>query len=224
MLTAARARQKNIKVELSFITHERQPLGIFGEQASERVVRLLEHNGIDLLVSASCEVPAPNQVRINRVQEERGLRDARAGDRSRLLEVARVVSLPELFGPYARGLPVAENGFIPIDRYCHVSGEHSVYAAGDATDFPVKHGGIAAQQADTAAESIAASAGAPVRPRPFHPMLDGLLVTGAEPYHLSAWLVGRQPFGSDPVAEYGSTQPPKVMAHHLVTHLEQFGS
>jgi len=31
-----------------------------------------------------------------------------------------------------------------------------VYAAGDAADFPVKTGGLAAQQADAAAESIAA--------------------------------------------------------------------
>ena len=35
-----------------------------------------------------------------------------------------------------------------------------VFAAGDITSFPVKQGGIAAQQADAAAEMIAANAGA----------------------------------------------------------------
>ena len=38
-----------------------------------------------------------------------------------------------------------------------------MYAAGDASDFPIKHGGLASQQADAAAEAIAALAGADVR-------------------------------------------------------------
>ena len=37
----------------------------------------------------------------------------------------------------------------------------AVYAAGDATDFPIKQGGLATQQADAVAERIAARAGAP---------------------------------------------------------------
>jgi len=37
-----------------------------------------------------------------------------------------------------------------------------VYAAGDATDFPVTHGGLAAQQADSVAAAIAAAVGADV--------------------------------------------------------------
>ena len=63
----------------------------------------------------------------------------------------------------------AHNGFIPIDAHCKVVGLDRVYAAGDATDFAVKFGGIASQQADTAAEAIAALAGAPIEPKPFHP-------------------------------------------------------
>jgi sulfide:quinone oxidoreductase len=42
-----------------------------------------------------------------------------------------------------------------------------VLAAGDATDFPVKHGDIAAQQADAVAETIAAQLGAIAAPEPF---------------------------------------------------------
>ena len=40
-----------------------------------------------------------------------------------------------------------------------------MYAAGDATTCAIKQGGVAAQQADAAAEAIAARAGAPVEPR-----------------------------------------------------------
>jgi sulfide:quinone oxidoreductase len=42
-----------------------------------------------------------------------------------------------------------------------------VYAAGDITAFPVKQGGIAAEQADAVAEMLASEAGADVTPAPF---------------------------------------------------------
>jgi sulfide:quinone oxidoreductase len=44
--------------------------------------------------------------------------------------------------------------------------------------FPVKQGGLAAQEADAASESIAAAAGADVVPQPFKPVLRGVLLTG----------------------------------------------
>ena len=50
-----------------------------------------------------------------------------------------------------------------------------MFAAGDATAFPIKQGGLAAQQADAVAASIAAHAGADVTARPFRPVLRGLL-------------------------------------------------
>jgi sulfide:quinone oxidoreductase len=55
-----------------------------------------------------------------------------------------------------------------------------VYAAGDATDFPVKYGGIAAQQADAAAAAIAAVAGAATEPTPFDGVVHGALISGQE--------------------------------------------
>jgi sulfide:quinone oxidoreductase len=54
------------------------------------------------------------------------------------------------------------------------------------TAFPIKQGGLAAQQADAAAESIAALAGASIEPRPFKPVLRGLLLTGLSPRFLRA--------------------------------------
>ena len=53
-------------------------------------------------------------------------------------------------------------------------GEH-VFAAGDATDFPVKQGGLGTQQADVAAAGIAALAG-DHEPERFDPVLRGVLL------------------------------------------------
>ncbi len=69
-----------------------------------------------------------------------------------------------------------------------MEGLADVYAAGDITDFPVKQGGLATQQADAVAEAIAARAGADVTPRPFEPVLRGLVLTGETPRYLRAEL------------------------------------
>ena len=60
-----------------------------------------------------------------------------------------------------------------------MSGAEDVYAAGDGTNFPIKQGGIACQQADAVAEVIAKAAGASLEPRSFRPVLRGRLITGA---------------------------------------------
>jgi sulfide:quinone oxidoreductase len=66
-------------------------------------------------------------------------------------------------------------------------GEH-VFAAGDATDFPIKHGGLGAQQADVAAAMIAAFAGVEVEREPLRPVIRGILHTGAAPLYLTTRL------------------------------------
>src|SRR5262249_55559977 len=65
-------------------------------------------------------------------------------------------------------------------------GLEDVYAAGDITAFALKQGGLAAQQADTVAEAIAADLGAALTPKPFRPVLRGLLLTGGAPLYLRA--------------------------------------
>jgi sulfide:quinone oxidoreductase len=75
-------------------------------------------------------------------------------------------------------VPRGPDGFIATDLQCKVNGLDAVYAAGDATWFPVKQGGIAAQQADVVAAAIAAQAGAEVPLRGFRPVLRGALLTG----------------------------------------------
>ena len=91
-----------------------------------------------------------------------------------------------------------------------------MWAAGDATSFPVKQGGLAAQQADAVAESIAARAGAPVRPQPFRPVLRGVLLTGRG----KAWLRG--PHDDDPGAAERRAlfwPPTKIAGRYLSPYL-----
>jgi sulfide:quinone oxidoreductase len=91
------------------------------------------------------------------------------------------VALPALQVPAVPGLPQRHNGFVQTDAAMHVEGLNAVWAAGDATWFPIKQGGLAAQQADASARSIAARAGAHVPLETFQPVLRGILVTGEVP-------------------------------------------
>ena len=76
-----------------------------------------------------------------------------------------------------------------------------MYAAGDATDFEIKQGGIACQQADAAAEAIAADAGVAIEPTPFAPVLRGLLLTE----HDTRWM--QRNLGREGGAEAASDWP-----------------
>lgn len=207
LMTAQRAWEMNEDVSVSLVTPEDAPLAIFGTTVSEAVERLLVKHGIVTIPSAHCETP------------EQGLVSIHPGTRQ--LHVDRVISLPELFGPSTPGVPKgSENGFIPIDVHCQVPGLERVYAAGDATDFPVKHGGIAAQQADTAAEAIAALAGAPVEPTKFHPVIHAILLGGEKPLYLSAHITGGHGSSSE-VSDTPTWSPPtKIAAKYLAPYLE----
>ena len=143
------------------------------------------------------------------------------GPGDRRLQVDRVIALPELKGPPLAGIPVTDGGFIPVDAHSQVPGVGPIYAAGDATDFAIKHGGIASQQADAAAEAIAASAGAPVTPRPFAPVVRGMLLTGDKPLYMVVRLAaGQEP--SSEVSDRPSWSPPvKIAAKYLAPYLEQ---
>ena len=104
------------------------------------------------------------------------------------LEADHVVALPRLKGPRIKGIPSDSQGFILTDGSGCVVGLEDVFAAGDATAFPVKQGGLAAQQADAAAEEIACLAGADVAAEPFQPVLRGLILTGGTPLYARAEL------------------------------------
>ena len=93
-------------------------------------------------------------------------------------------------GPAIPGLPADEDGFIPVDQHSRVRGADDVYAAGDGTNFPLKQGGLATQQADAAAEEIAHQLGAAGEPEPFRPVLRGQLLTGDASLHMRAEIAG----------------------------------
>jgi sulfide:quinone oxidoreductase len=207
LLTAQRAWEMGPELHITILTPERAPLIVFGEDASREVAQQLTDRGIEVITSAYCEIPKAKTINVS------------PGDRQ--LEFDRIVALPELRGPALAGIPQVGGGFIPIDEYCQVRGARHVFAAGDATDFPVKHGGIAAQQADTAAGSIAALAGAPILPHTFDPVLEGVLVTGDEPRYFRTQLTGGHGSDQEIVGIPVPASTPKIAARYLTAHLEQ---
>jgi sulfide:quinone oxidoreductase len=208
LMTAARAQDMNIELMITIATPEDAPLAIFGQAASEAVRRLLEENGILTITSAHCEVHDPGRVAIN--------------PGSRHLDADRIVAMPELRGASVQGVPGRSvGGFIPIDVYCKVRGLERVWAAGDATDFAIKHGGIAAQQADIAAQGIAALAGVAEKPESFRPVIQGILLTGGQPRYLSADVTGGHGSSSQ-ITEHPTWSPAtKIAAKYLAPYLEE---
>lgn len=205
LMTAAHVAERKLrKVELHLVTHESQPLELFGPAASDAVRELLEERGIEL--------------HTDRVATDAGDGELRMAP-GPPLPADRVVSLPKLVGPGIKGLPTDSDGFVPVDLHGLVQGLEHVYAAGDATTCPLKQGGVAAQQADAAAEAIAALAGADIDPRPFRPVLRGLLLTGGTPRYLRAEVAGGR--GQDwAVSESALWWPPsKVAGHYLAPYL-----
>jgi sulfide:quinone oxidoreductase len=159
-----------IGIEIEIVTPEQRPLALFGEQASDALADLLEIRGIAFRGETTPVRFVNGILRLAPDQE---------------VETDAVVALPRLQGPGLAGLPHDRDGFIPTDAFARVDSEPDVYAVGDATQFPLKQGGIATQQADVAAAHVATRAGGPP-PRPFRPVLRGLLLTGMAPRFLRA--------------------------------------
>jgi sulfide:quinone oxidoreductase len=207
LMTAGRAYDMDVDVAITLVTPEDSPLAIFGATASQAVAELLARAQIEVITSAYAEVPRAGEIVVN--------------PGGRVLHVSRVVALPELYGPGVRGIPLSEHGFYRIDVHGELVDCPHVYAAGDATEFPVKFGGIAAQQADALAETIAARAGAPVSPDPFHPVIHGILLTADKPRYLTARITGGQGFSSE-ISETPTISPTaKIAAKYLGPYLDR---
>ena len=176
LMTQRRAADRRLDVKIAIVTPESAPLAIFGPAASAAVGELLDARGIDFFPSSTVR--------------ELGDAGIKLSPGNRALGPAEVVALPLMEGPAIHGLPADDQGFIPIDDHARVRGLKDVYAAGDGTTFPIKQGGLAAQQADAAAEDIAHRLGTVVEPQPFRPMLRGKLLTGDESVNLRTDLAG----------------------------------
>lgn len=193
---------------LTVLTPEEAPLQLFGRRASEEVAELLAARGVEVVANT------------HPVGFEDGMLTVVPGDP---LHADAVVSLPRLEGRRIEGVPADEEGFVTIDGHGWVQGVDRVLAAGDVTTFPVKQGGIATQQADVAAEAIAAELGLGEEPPPFDPVLRGVLWTGAEP----RYLYGRPAGGHGEVselseeAEWASQREDKIVARFLTPFLAQ---
>jgi sulfide:quinone oxidoreductase len=201
LLTAVHLADAGASVALTLVTPEERPLQLFGGTASKAVAELLESHGITLLTETTAVAVEGRSLRVLPDQT---------------IEADRVVALPRLEGPRLAGVPHDANGFVPTDAHGLVRGLEDAYAAGDLTDFPVKQGGIAAQQADAAAESIAAAAGVPIDPQPFTPVLRGLLLTGLTPRYLRT-----EPGSVRSVADTEPLwwPPAKIVGRHLAPFL-----
>ncbi len=206
LMATRRAFDMGVELAVTIVTPERSPLAVFGDGASTAIAQRLALAGIVVETSADAEVPEPGLVVI--------------APGTRRVTVDRVIALPQLTGPSVRGLPAGSHGFLPVDAFCRVPGADGVYAAGDGADHPIKHGGLAALQADTIATMIAADAGAPVERVPYRPEIRGMLLTGGDPLYISARVVGGRGFQSTITDTATWTPPVKIAAKYLAPYLE----
>jgi len=166
LMTAHQAWDEQQAPQITLITPEAAPLALFGRAATAAIKAELAEAGIGF---HGCSYADVEKGHATTLVLHPGMRR---------IEVDRVVALPRLLGRPPAGVPADATGFLAVDAHGKVHGTRHVWAAGDGIAFPVKFGGLAAEQADAAAEAIAASAGADLVPQPFRPVLRGQLLTG----------------------------------------------
>jgi sulfide:quinone oxidoreductase len=198
------ARSEVKEARLRLVTPEDRPLTLFGDQGSQSVGRLLAAAGIEFIGATRATVQGG---------------DVTLGPTGVSVAVDCVVTLPLMLGPGLAGVPAAPpDGFIPVDEYGRVEGLADVYAAGDAVAFPVKQGGLAAQQADAVAAHVATRHGARVDAAAFRPALRGMLFTGGEPRFIRSGVPRADSHISS--AWYPLWWPPtKIAGRHLAPYL-----
>jgi len=208
LLAEAEMRKGGVEgIELTIVTPEEAPLQVFGKAAGSKLSGLLSDRGIAVRTGAHVS------------KFEHGRLSISPGDE---LELDAVVCLPRMEGRRINGVEHDEDGFIGVDASCRVLGTTHVFAAGDVTTFPIKQGGIAAQQADVIAEAIAADLGVDIEPKPFEPVLRGVLWTGEERRYLYGHLTG----GHGETSSM-TTEPPwepqegKIMSRYLSPFLSE---
>jgi sulfide:quinone oxidoreductase len=191
--------------ELHVVTAEPTPLTAFGAAGEATVTELLAERGITLHAGVG-----PTEFDSSQLWSDAGWS----------LGADRVVALPRLEGPHVRGLPADPQGFVPVDDFTRVLGLDGVHAVGDIAAHGIKQGGLAAQQADVAAQVIAARAGADVQPAPYRPILRAMLLTGAEVRYLR-----HDPTGRSEASDEMMWWPPhkvagRELANYFASHTE----
>jgi sulfide:quinone oxidoreductase len=210
LLTAQRARDNDRPLEIAFVTAERRPLHAFGGDAGEVMAGLLQQAGVTLYSDSTGNIPGAGHL----ILQPSGLE----------LYPDRIVTLPAITGPNIHGIPgFAVDRFLHVDEFCRVRDtDGRIFAAGDATDLPVKQGGVGAQQADTAAAGIAHLAGAAEAPEPLRPVIRGMLLTGRDPLYLAAHLIAGRGWMAQIFDQPPWSVDQKVVAEELSPYLDQF--
>jgi sulfide:quinone oxidoreductase len=178
LMSADELRRRGADTAVVLVTPEATPLQAFGASASESALAEIARRGIALITSAEPLVARD------------GVLELRDGRR---VEADCVIAVPRLLGRRIEGIAHDAEDFIVVDEHCRVAGMSHVYAAGDVTNLPFKHGGLAAQQGDAAAEAMLAELGVAITPQPLRPVLEGMLF--ADPRSSPTWppekIVGR---------------------------------
>jgi sulfide:quinone oxidoreductase len=209
LMSARRAKERGMTLDCSVVSPEETPLAIFGQLASQLVGEVLEDAGVRFIGSSVA-------VQVRR-DGSLGLRD---GERIR---ADRVVALPELRGRRITGVPANPSGFVPADASGRVEGLRNVYAAGDLTTFPIKQGGLAAQQADVVAHTLAEELGAPVKQVRTPQVMRARLVGGERPLFLRTefdWSGRPTTAALEGAGDEQAASAAKVLGRYLVPYLE----
>ncbi len=212
LLTADRAARKSQAVDITFATPSPAPLAVFGSAVSERMTELLRAAGIRLYCGTSAEMPARRRLQLLPPGIE--------------VHPQRTVSLQRITGPDVPGIPGdARRRFLEIDQHCRVRGTGGhIFAAGDATRAPVKHGGLGTQQADTAAAGIAYLAACGPPARPLYPVLRATLRVGEGCLYLTADLIAGHGWNARIDSEPPWDDEHKVDAAELGPYLDGFAA
>ncbi len=193
---------------LTIVTTEHKPLSEFGAAASSEVAAILDAHGVRFVTGHA-------------VRQEPG-RLLLAGGAE--LDADLSVALIRLGGPQIPGLPSDAEGFLAVDELGRVIGVQRIYAAGDATSFPIKQGGLATQQADVIAAGLASQAGVAAEVQPFRPVLRAVLYGGRETRYLEAELgAGREPT-SRASAEPLWPESSKLVGRYLAPYLDRLAA
>jgi sulfide:quinone oxidoreductase len=187
------------------LTGEQTPLEMFGPSASRDVAGVLARHRVEVLTGAQPVV----------------ISDAAIVAGAHWSLADRIVSLPRLAGPRLAGVPSNWEGFTEVGPEGRVPGLAGVFAVGDGAAHRRKQGGLAAQQADTAARALLADIGLSVPAAPDPPMLRGVLATPDGPLFLQAPLgYGAPGTGSTASLRPLWDPPSKVATRWLGPHLD----
>jgi sulfide:quinone oxidoreductase len=211
LLSAVRGELFGTSAEVVLVSPEHRPLEGFGEEASLMVADVLNDRGVRFVGDSPALRWSDGELLLQ-------------GDAP--IAAERVITVPQLRVNRIAGIPASWWGFVPTDSCGRVDGLSDVYAAGDMTTYPIKQGGLATQQADRIAHTIASGLGAPVKElHPSH-ILRARLLGGERPLLLRAELDwhGRPENGTVEAGDPASaSDTSKIFGRYLTPYLESFG-